>query len=375
MLKIKKVTLREIQLPLIEPFTISSGTETVRRITLLKAEDYDGHVGWGECVAGVFPNYNAEAIDTAWVALKEWIFPLIIDAAFSSPAEIYPELQKRIRGHEMARASIEMAAWDLWAQRAQVSLATMLGGTRDRVATGISVGIQESPEVLVGKVGRYIEEGYKKIKIKIKPGYDLAYVKAVHEAYGGAISIMVDANNAYTLADIPVLQALDEFDLLMIEQPLAWDDVVQHAEVQRVLKTPVCLDESITKLERAQDMVKLKSGRIINIKPGRVGGFTSSLAIHDFAQANGIPVWCGGMLESGIGRAHNVALASLSNFTLPGDISPSRRYWKQDIVQPEWEMTEGMLTVPLDKPGIGVTVDEDRIDNLTVQCITVAASN
>ncbi len=367
MLELKKVTLREIQLPLVEPFTISSGTESMRRIALLEVEDQDGFIGWGECVAGVFPNYNAEAIDTAWVALRDWIFPLVLGVSFHKPADIYPMLRDRIRGHEMARASVEMAAWDLWAHRKEVSLSRLLGGERDKVATGISVGIQDTPAILVEKVGGYIEEGYKKIKIKIKPGYDLAYVAAVKEAYGDRVSFMVDANNAYTLDDLDTLKQLDLYNLLMIEQPLAWDDVVQHAEVQRVLKTPVCLDESITKVERAEDMVALKSGRIINIKPGRVGGFASSIMIHDLAQRHGIPVWCGGMLESGIGRAHNVALASLPNFTLPGDISPSRRYWEQDIVKPEWTMEEGMLTVPLDRTGIGVDVDLDRIDNLTVR--------
>ncbi len=367
MLQFKRVVMREIQLPLVEPFTISSGTESMRRIMLLEVEDHDGHTGWGECVAGVFPNYNAEAIDTAWMALTDWILPLTVGIPFESPGAIYPMLQTRIRGNEMARASIEMAAWDVEAHRQNISLSQLLGGTRDKVATGISIGIQDSPEILVEKVGRYIEEGYKKIKVKIKPGYDLQYVAAVYEAYGARASMMVDANNAYTLDDMDTLKQLDAFDLLMIEQPLAWDDVVQHAAVQRELKTPVCLDESITKVERAHDMVQLGSGRIINIKPGRVGGLASAVAIHDYAMANDIPVWCGGMLESGIGRAHNVALASLPNFTLPGDISPSRRYWAQDIVKPEWTMEDGMLTVPVDKPGIGVEVDRDRIDNLTVR--------
>lgn len=367
MLDIRKIVIREIQLPLVEPFTISSGTESMRRILLVELEDRDGVTGWGECVAMTFPNYNAESIDTAWLALSEWIIPIIQQESLEKPADIYPLLQQRIRGHEMAKASVEMGAWALWAEKQGISLAKLLGGTRDRVATGISIGIQSSPAVLAEKVGRYIEEGYRKIKIKIKPGYDISYVAAVREAHGDEVSIMVDANNAYTLDDLDTLKQLDTFNLLMIEQPLAWDDIVQHARVQRALKTPVCLDESITKVERAQDMVTLGSGRIINIKPGRVGGFTASLAIHDFTQAHGIPVWCGGMLESGIGRAHNVALASLPNFSLPGDVSPSRRYWKKDIVSPEWEMTDGMLTVPLDKPGLGVEIDRDRIEDLTVR--------
>ena len=340
---------------------------------MLEIEDRDGYTGWGECVAGAFPNYNAEAIDTAWVALVEWILPVTLGASFEEPAAIYAALAHQIRGHEMARASIEMAAWDLWAHRKEVALSTLLGGERSRVATGISIGIQDTPAILVEKVKGYIREGYKKIKIKIKPGFDIPYVEAVRDAVGNEVSIMVDANNAYTLDDIDILEKLDAFNLLMIEQPLAWDDVVQHAAVQRRLKTPICLDESITKVDRVKDMVALKSGRIVNIKPGRVGGFTSSIAIHDYAEQQGIPVWCGGMLESGIGRAHNVALASLSNFTLPGDISPSRRYWQQDIVRPEWTMEDGMLTVPLDRPGIGVDVDLDRIEDLTVRKVELSA--
>ena len=236
MLLIKKVTLREIQLPLVEPFTISSGTESTRRIALLEIEDHEGYVGWGECVASIFPNYNSEAIDTAWVALKEWIFPLTVGIAFKEPAAIYPLLKDKIRGNEMARASIEMASWDLWAHRKGVSLSKLLGGEREKVATGISVGIQDTPAILVEKVGRYIQEGYKKIKIKIKPGYDLSYVAAVREAYGDSVSIMVDANNAYTLNDLDTLRKLDSYNLLMIEQPLAWDDVVQHKRHLPILK-------------------------------------------------------------------------------------------------------------------------------------------
>ena len=368
MLRIKKVTLREIRLSLLEPFTISSGTETERRIPLLEVEDEDGFVGWGECVAMAYPNYNAESVDTAWLALTEWILPAVIDRPFDAPASIYSFLASRIRGHEMARASIEMAAWDLWAMRRNEPLSRVLGGVRSEVETGISIGIQPSPEKLVEKVAGYLAEGYRKIKIKIKPDADLAFVRAVREAHGAGIPLMVDANNAYTLDDLPTLKALDAFDLMMIEQPLAWDDLVRHATLQRALETPICLDESITKLERAQDMVSLGSGRIINIKPGRVGGLASSVAIHDYCMQENIPVWCGGMMESGIGRAHNIALASLPNFGLPGDLSPSRRYWQQDIVTPEWTMNErGRVAVPLDRPGIGVAVDRDRVDDLTVR--------
>jgi O-succinylbenzoate synthase len=373
MLRLKNINIREIRLPLVEPFTISSGTEDTRRILLLEVEDHDGFIGWGECVAMGLPNYNAESIDTAWLALREWIIPMVLDAPFEGPGALFPFLHDKIRGHEMARASVEMAAWDLWARRQKRSLSQLLGGTQQRIPTGISVGIQATPDLLVEKVGRYLEAGYRKIKIKIKPGSDFPFVAAVREAFGPETPLMVDANNAYTLDDLDLFQRLDPLGLLMIEQPLAWDDLVRHAELQRQIETPICLDESITRLERAEDMVALGSGRIINIKPGRVGGLASSVAIHQYTQARGIPVWCGGMLESGIGRAHNVALASLPNFTLPGDISPSHRYWQQDIVSPEWTMDpEGMIAVPMDRPGIGVDVNVDRIDALTVSSYRAA---
>ena len=368
MLTLQSITLREIHLPLVEPFTISSGTESMRRILLVMIEDVDGAKGWGECVAGALPNYNAENIDTAWLALSQWVAPAIIGHPFKDQHDVYPMLGAFIRGHEMARASVEMACWELVARKKGVSLSKLIGGTRETIATGISIGIQDDPEALVKKIEGCLSQGYRKIKMKIKPGFDLAYVQAVYERFGDLSRFMVDANNAYRMEDVPLFKKLDAFGLLMIEQPLAWDDVVKHAALQQQLETPICLDESITSLSKAEDMVALDSGRIINIKPGRVGGFASSIAIHDFAQAHAIPVWCGGMLESGIGRAFNVALASLPNFTLPGDVSPSRRYWERDIISPEWEMDEnGMIRVPRDKPGLGVTVDMDRIDNLTVR--------
>lgn len=375
MIRLKGVTLREIKLQLVEPFQISSGTETVRRILLLEVEDVDGVIGWGECVAGARPNYNPENIDTAWLALSEWILPLVVGPAFPDPDHIYPLLHKRIRGHEMARASIEMAIWDLYARRKEMSLSALLGGVREKVGTGISIGIQQSPAHLVDKVRGYIDEGYQRIKIKIKPGFDLPFVKAVREEFGDSVQLMVDANNAYTLNDTPLFQELDRFKLMMIEQPLDYTDVVRHATLQRKLKTPICLDESITKVAQAEDMIALGSGQIINIKPGRVGGFSSAKAIHDVAMEANIPVWCGGMLESGIGRAHNVALASLENFQLPGDISPSARYWEEDIVDPAWTMDKkGMITVPRDKPGLGVEIKMDMIEDLTVRTHQVSAA-
>jgi O-succinylbenzoate synthase len=261
-----------------------------------------------------------------------------------------------------------MGAWELAAQQQGVPLAKLLGGTRDCVSAGISIGIQANPEALASRAIAARDAGYSKVKIKIAPGSDLPFVRAVREALGPDAHIMADANSAYTLADVPLFRKIDEYDLIMIEQPLAPDDLVRHAKLQAELRTPLCLDESITSVDRAEDMIELKSARIINIKPGRVGGFTQSKAIHDLCRKNGIPVWCGGMLESGVGRAHNVALASLPNFTLPGDLSPSARYWERDVVTPEWTMgADSMVKVPLDRPGMGVTVDMDRVEGLTVR--------
>jgi O-succinylbenzoate synthase len=281
-------------------------------------------------------------------------------------------LDAGIRGHKMPKAAVEMGWWALDALRRGVSLAESLGGSRRQIATGISLGIQPDPQTLVDKVRDAVAAGYRKVKIKIKPGADVEYLAAVRDALGPGPELMADANSAYTLADVEHLRRLDAFGLLMIEQPLAWDDLVRHAELQKHLETPICLDESITGLAQAQDMLSLKSGRIVNVKPGRVGGFAASRAIHDLCHGNGIPVWCGGMLESGVGRAYNVALASLPGFTLPGDVSPSARYWERDVVVPEWTMDEnGRVDVPWDRPGLGVEVDRDRIENLTVRAETV----
>lgn len=365
---IDRITLREIRLPLKEPFRISSGVVEERRVTLLELVDADGVTGWGECVAGEQPNYSSETVETAWIAIREWLAPRVIGRAFDHPRDVFAVLDENVCGHNMAKAAIEMGMWDVGARLANLPLSKFLGGTRDRVATGISIGIQSSPDALVQRARAAYDQGYRKIKMKIQPGADVAFVGAVREALGPSVHLMADANSAYTLADASHLAELDAFDLIMIEQPLGRDDLVRHAALQARLRTPICLDESITSVDRAEDMIALASGRIINIKPGRVGGFTVSKAIHDLCQSHGIPVWCGGMLESGVGRAHNVALASLPNFSLPGDLSPSARYWERDIVRPEWTMdAEGMVHVPLDRPGMGVEVDLDRVDDLTVR--------
>jgi O-succinylbenzoate synthase len=368
MLRLDRLVLREIRLALKEPFRISSGVCTERRIFLLELYDADGVMTWAECVAGEQPNYSPETIDTAWFAIREWLAPRLLGRSFDGPEVIHGVLDQNVRGHNMAKASLEMGMWALAATKEGVSLSQRLGGTRERIPTGISLGIQSSPDALVQRARAAFDQGYRKIKLKIQPGQDVDYVRAVRGALGPEVHLMADANSAYTLADADHLGQLDAFDLIMIEQPLGRDDIVRHAKLQRRMKTRLCLDESITDADRAEDMIELGSGKVINIKPGRVGGFAVSKAIHDICQRANIPVWCGGMLESGVGRSHNVALASLPNFSLPGDLSPSARYWERDVVIPEWTMdSEGMVQVPRSKPGIGVEVDMGRIEDLTVK--------
>jgi O-succinylbenzoate synthase len=364
---VRRLTLREIALPLREPFRISSGVTDVRRILLVRLDDQDGAVGWGECVAGEAPNYSPETIDTARHAITTWLAPLLAEP-LSGPADVAPRFDARVRGHRMAKAALEMGIWALEAERRGHSLARLLGGTRERIPIGISLGIQPAPERLAERAAAARADGYRRFKVKIAPGADIAFVGAARAALGPDPALSVVANAAYTLADADHLVQLDAFGLVMIEQPLEPEDLRRHAELQRRLRTALCLDESITSAARAEDALALGSARIVNIKPGRVGGFAHAVAIHDVCAAGGIPVWCGGMLESGIGRAHNVALASLPNFALPGDLSPSARYWVQDIVEPEWTMTaDGFVRVPHDLPGLGVSVNEHRLDDLTVQ--------
>jgi O-succinylbenzoate synthase len=374
MLVIDRITLREIRLTLKEPFRISSGLVQERRIALLELTDRDGVTAWSECVAFQLPNYSPETIETAWLAIREWLAPRILGRELAGPEVVHAVLEKDIRGHNMAKAAVEMGCWGVAAEAQSVSLSALLGGTRDRVATGISLGIQREPALLVQRARAAMAAGYRKIKVKIQPGQDVEYVSAVRDAIGSAIDLMADANSAYTLDQADHLAQLDAFNLIMLEQPLGDDDLVRHSQLQQRLSTPICLDESITGVNRAEDMIFLKSGRIINIKAGRVGGLTVSKAIHDVCRNASIPVWCGGMLETGIGRAYNVALASLPGFSLPGDVSPSARYWKRDIVAPEWTMDlEGMVRVPRDRPGIGVTVDADFIESLTDRSETLSA--
>ena len=375
MIRLEKILLREIRLPLREPFRISSGEMRERRILLLELFDASGVSAWSECVVDDAPNYSPETIDTAWPTIERWLAPRLLGTAVETPGDVFALLDADVRGHHMAKAALEMGCWALAAVQAGLPLARLLGGTRSEIATGISLGIQKDRATLVTKAKDALAAGYQKVKIKISPGRDVEWVAAVRAACGDDAHLMADANNAYTMDDADRLVALDSLDLMMIEQPLAWDDLVQHAVLQKRLRTPLCLDESITSLARAQDMVALEAGRIINIKPGRVGGLGPSLAIHDFAEEHQIPVWCGGMLESGIGRAYNVALASLPNFTLPGDLSPSARYWTEDIVTPEWTMNaDGLVRVPMESPGLGVQVNVARVEALTVRSQELRAS-
>lgn len=372
-LTVARIVLREIRLALKEPFEISSGRVSERRVLLLELEEASGARAFSECVAGEEPHYGPETIDTAWHAIREWVAPRVLGRRLGDPRDVHDLLERDLRGHRMAKAAVEMGVWGLAAEVRGEPLARLLGGTRPRVAAGISLGIQRSPRILAEKARAAAEAGYRKIKVKIKPGADVEYVRAARDLLGDEAPLMADANSAYTLDDVDRLRALDQLGLLMIEQPLAWDDLVRHAALQRRLRTPICLDESITSVERAEDMIALGSGRIVNIKAGRVGGLTAAAAIHDLCARHEVPVWCGGMLESGVGRAYNVALASLPHFTIPGDLSPSARYWTRDIVEPEWTMdTEGMVTVPFDRAGIGVAVDRDRVERLTVRWEAIA---
>jgi O-succinylbenzoate synthase len=369
-MNVERAVLREIRMRLRQPFEISSGVTDERRILLLTLVG-DGVEGWGECVAGESPAYAYETTETAWHVLNDFILPKLVGREADGPEDLLAPVSW-IRGHRMAKAAVEMAGWDLEARRAGLSLSRLLGGERSRVPVGVSVGLQASDEALVEQVGRYVADGYARVKIKIKPGRDVEMLGTVRRRYPD-LPIMADANSAYTLADADRLAALDELDLMMIEQPLGYDDFLHHARLQARLRTPICLDESIRSEGDLELALELGGCAIVNIKPGRVGGHGVSRRLHDVMRERGHPVWCGGMLESGVGRAHNLALASLPGFTLPGDISSSRRYWERDIVHPEFEVgPDGHMAVPTGI-GIGVEVDEERVEALTVRESTFGA--
>ncbi|WP_077602672.1 o-succinylbenzoate synthase [Oceanobacillus sojae] len=362
-MKIKEITIRHLQMKLKAPFTTSFGTFTNRDFLLLEAKDEDGTIGWGESVAFHAPWYNEETLQTNWHMLEDFLIPLILNKELKHPDEVN-EIFAAIRKNNMAKSTLEGAVWDIYAQQTNQSLATALGGAKEKIEVGISIGIQKSIDDLVTLVDGYIQEGYKRMKVKIKPGWDVDVMRTLREKFPDT-DIMADANSAYRLEDADLLKQLDDFDLMMIEQPLASDDIIDHAKLQQKLKIPICLDESIHSLEDARKAVELGSTKIINIKIGRVGGLTEAKKIHDYCAENGIPVWCGGMLESGIGRSHNVALTTLPNFILPGDTAGSSRYWEKDIITPEVVAENGYITVPT-TAGIGYEVDREAVENYTV---------
>jgi O-succinylbenzoate synthase len=372
--RIERIELRLLRLPLVRFFETSFGRIHDRSFILVTVHG-DGVQGVGECVADANPFYSAETTRTAWHIIAEFIAPMILGVRFEHPREIYPAL-RAIRGHNMAKAAVEMAGWDLYARQAGRPLHAVLGGSpamvQAGIASGVSIGIQDSLEQLEERVAAELADGYRRIKIKIKPGWDLAAVERLRARWPDT-PLMVDANAAYALSDSRHLSGLDRFGLMMIEQPLDYDDVRDHAALQREIRTPICLDESLHSVKIAAEAVEMAACRIINIKPGRVGGHAPSIAMHDLAAAHGIPVWHGGMLESGIGRAHNIHLSTLPNFTLPGDVAASRRYFAPDLIEPGIEVRpDGTIAVP-DEPGIGVTLVRERIEHATEERLELHA--
>lgn len=369
-LELERIELREIELPLRSPFETSFGRTTRRRIMLVRVFEKSGAHGYGECTAPEDPFYNHETIDTAWTIVTKYAGPILAAARIEQADEANGAMS-RIRGNRMAKGSVEAAIWDLEARLAGRALWKYIGGTQTEIACGVSIGLQASSHALLDKVTREVEAGYQRIKIKIKPGQDLALVEAVRSRFP-EILLSVDANSAYSLDDIEILRSLDRYRLMMIEQPLAPGDLVDHAKLQRDVRTPICLDESILTVADAKHAHELGSCKIINIKLGRVGGHAEARSIQAFCASAGIPVWCGGMLESGVGRAHNIAMSTLAGFTLPGDVSASARYWEEDIIEPPVTVTSRGTISPPDGPGIGYEVNEARVESLTVRRENVA---
>lgn len=363
-MKIENIVLREIRMRLKAPFETSFGVTQDRRILLVEVAA-DGLTGWGEITAIETPSYNSETTDTAWHVVSDFIAPLLIGRQLTTAAEVARLLQG-IRGHYMAKAGIENALWDIEAQQRGIPLWKLLGGTREEIACGVSLGIRETPESLVDKVEEELRCGYQRIKLKIKPGKDLEFVSAVRKQFPEVV-LSVDANSAYRLEQADHLEKLDQFHLLMIEQPLEWDDIYTHASLQSRITTAICLDECINNQQQARAALELGACRIINIKLGRVGGHSMARRVHDTCLRRNAPVWCGGMLESGVGRAHNIAMSTLQGFTLPGDVSASSRYWAEDIIEPEVEVSaRGTIAAPT-TAGLGYKVKSEIITKLTVR--------
>jgi O-succinylbenzoate synthase len=363
-MKIDAIYLRELRLPLVKPFVTSFGTTTERRVLLVEVKG-EGFTGWGECVAGEHPYYSYETIDTSWLMLLSELAPRLLAADLPHSGKC-SGIFKQVRGHRMAKAALENAVWDLEAQLLGVPLWQLLGGTRKVINCGVSIGIQPSIEATLEEIEKELADGYQRIKLKCKPGWDIELFAAVRSRWP-EILLSCDANSAYRMKDMDAIVTWDQFDLMMIEQPLWADDFYFHSMLQRRLETPICLDESIRNRRDALAAIDMESCQIINIKVGRVGGFSEAIGVHNAAQERGIRVWCGGMLETGIGRAHNIALSSLPNFSLPGDVSASRRYWKEDIIDPAVEVSKtGQIVVP-DTPGRGFEVRTDLVERLTVR--------
>ena len=363
-MRIDGITLREVHMPLVRPFQTSFGITRNRRILLVEIRS-EGLIGWGECTAGERPHFSSESTDTAWQVIVDELGPMLA-AARPDHGGSCPKLFDIVRGHPMAKAALENAIWDIEAQREGLSLSRLIGGVREKIPCGVSLGIQKSISELIDIIEREVAAGYQRIKLKCKPGWDVEVFEKVRSQWPD-ILLSCDANSAYKLRDADHLATFDQFDLLMVEQPLWHDDFYYHSMLQKRLTTPICLDESIRNRRDALAAIEMESCRIINIKLGRVGGFSEAIAVHNAAQEKGIPVWCGGMLESGIGRSHNIALSSLENFRLPGDVSASARYWTEDIIEPEVTVSpEGEIFIP-ETPGRGYEVRTDLVEKLTVR--------
>ena len=369
-MKFDAIILRELRMPLVHFFETSFGRTTERRVLLVTLLG-EGLTGWGECVAGEDPFYSEEAVETAWYAITEHLAPMLLGKEIATGKDC-PALFARVRGHRMAKAALENAVWEAEARAKNLPLWKLLGGTRREIPCGVSIGIQDSVEQLLEKISTELAAGYRRIKVKCKPGWDVEVFECIRAKWPD-ITLSCDANSAYTLDDAAHLKKFDAFRLLMIEQPLWSDDFYFHARLQKQLSTAICLDEAIRHARDAEAALDLGACRIVNVKVGRVGGFSEAIRVHDVCHARGVPVWCGGMLESGVGRAHNVALSTLENFSLPGDVSASKRYWKEDIIEPEVEVRpDGMITV-LGEAGTGYRVREDLVERFTVRKETLRA--
>ena len=366
-MKLDRVVLRHLQMEQKSPFHTSFGTITTKDFILVEAIDEDGISGWGESVAFNVPWYTEETFKTNWHMLEDFLIPLSLQSPFEHPDHLNSRFAF-IKKNNMAKAAIEGAIWDLYAKKQGLPLSQALGGKRKQIEVGISIGIQKNNDELFHIIEEFIHQGYRRVKIKIKPGQDISVIEAVRKKFP-VLPLMADANSAYTLADTNLLKELDPFNLMMIEQPLASDDIIDHATLQEQIKTPICLDESIHSAEDARKAIALRSCKIINLKIGRVGGLSECIKIHDHCKENGMDVWCGGMLEAGVGRAHNIAITTLDGFTLPGDTAASSRYWEKDIIEPEVTVEDGLITVP-DQPGIGYEINRKMVDYYTVSTKT-----